>query len=194
MLTVLVLVAAMDVTVSPSQAAGQDITITLSQEMVGRFAQIIMPVTLRGTEIVSVSAPIVGTIRVKAPWVAVVNNPKVTIKRYAATFDADVTVQSGPLQYRDKVHGTLSVTFDKRRNQVVIKVKQAFLNLKVQQVGAGAVRKVDVTDRLPNFEIPVAFPSPILKVGNRSVRVETDPKVSFGDRAVVITSRVNFAR
>ncbi|MFQ5904702.1 MAG: hypothetical protein ACE5JO_13535 [Candidatus Binatia bacterium] len=191
-LTVLVFGAAMGVTVSPSQAAGPDITITLSQETVGRFAQIVMPVTLRGTETVSVSAPILGTIQVNVAWVAVASNPKIAIKRDAATFDADVTVRASPLQYKDKVHGSLNATFDKRRNQVVIKVKQAFLNLRVQQAGVGTVTKVDVTDRLPNFEIPVAFPAPILKVGKRTVRVETDPKVIFGDGLVIITSKINF--
>lgn len=171
----------------PNQA---DIAVFVSQQTVTQLANAVMPLTLRGTEVAKVTVPVAGEIEVKVPWVAVVSNPKIVIIKDAAQFDADVAVTAGPLNYKDTVHGDLDVTYDKKKNQLVIKVNKAVMNLKLRPEQGPAMIKVDVADQLPLIDLPVGLPSPVLKVAKKAVRLELDPKVGYQEGAVAVTSSV----
>ena len=190
-ITTLILTALLAVS-RPSQAAESEMTIILSAESLERCAQVIMPLKLQGTQTAGVSLPVVGTLRADIRWVAVVKNPKITITKEAATFVADVDVQSGPLQYADKVDGVLEASFDKRRNQIVIVVKKAFVNLKMQQGPATTSVKLDVSSQMPPLQFPVGLPNPVLKVGKETVRIEMDPQLSLDTGALVVKSKLEF--
>ncbi len=90
---------------APDSNLSADLEITVSQDAVTRIAAAAMPLTLRGTSPVRVEVPVVGFVEVEAFWVAVVSNPKISIEKDAARFEADVAVAVAPLKYEDKVHG-----------------------------------------------------------------------------------------
>ena len=153
-----------------------------------------MPLTLRGTSPVRVELPVVGFVEVEASWVAVVSNPKISIEKDAARFEADVAVAVAPLNYEDKVHGELDVNYDKKKNQLFVKIKDVTLNLNLQHEGVGATAKVDITDQMPPIELPVGLPNPVLKIARKTVRVELSPRIEYLEGRVRVSSPLKLVK
>ena len=162
-----------------------DITIIVSRETLQRFAQIAMPLRLRGTKSAKIKAPVVGSIGVKVPWTAIVNNPEISIKNGKALFDADVVITSGPLRYKDKVHGHLEAAYDRKNNRIVTIVKGAVIALNVRRGGVRGAIKLDISERLPEVQLPVALPEPMLKIQKKTVHLTYDPSFTFAEDANV---------
>lgn len=165
-----------------------DAEIFLSQDAVTRIAAASMPLTLQGTNKARVAAPVIGVSEVEASWTAIISNPRITIEKDAASFDADAAVSIGSLNYKHKVHGQLDMIFDKKKNQIVVKTNNVAMNLNLKQEGRGAAVKVDISDEMPQIEFRVGLPTSVLKLGKKTVRVELSPKVEYLEGRVRISS------
>ena len=168
--------------------APADLEITLSEDAVTRIAAAAMPLTLQGTNTAKVEVPVIGFVEVKATWTAVVSNPKITITTDTVSFEADAAVSVAPLNYQDKVHGKVDVIYDKKKNQLVVKMKDVAMNVNLRHNGGGATVKVDITDQMPPLELPIGLPPPVLKVAKKTVRVELSPKIEYLEGKVRVSS------
>lgn len=167
-----------------------DLVLRVSEAALQRFAQAAQPFTLQGRESVKVSAPVIGTVSMEVPWTGVVTNPRITVRANQQLFASDVTVKAGPLQYHDTITGRLEASWDDRARAIVVRVKEAKLNVRLGQGAPTAA--VDVSDRVPAFVLPVQFADPSVEVEQKSIRVRTQPKMSFEDGALVVTSDLLF--
>lgn len=167
--------------------ATPDISIAITEATIGRFANAMMPLTLRGTRNITIGVPVVGAIDIQIPWVVVVTNPRVSLQEGRALFDADVDLQAGPLRSRERISGALVASFDLENRQIVMSAQEAFLTLRSQQ-GPGAEARLDVAERMPPFRIPVSLPKPVIQLGEKSIRVTTDPQVQFAEKMLLVTT------
>ena len=173
---------------TPRSEPPSDLEIVLSQDAVTRIAAAATPLTLQGTNTAKVEFPVVGFVEVEANWAAVVSNPKNSFEKDAARFEADAAVSAEPLRYQDKVRGKLDVTYDKKKNRLLVTMKEVAMKLNLRREGVGASIKVDITDQLPLIELPVGLPHPVLKVAKRTVRVELSPKIEYLEGMVKVSS------
>lgn len=172
--------------------APPDLVATLTQETIQRFAQVLMPVTIRGNEPVRINVPVVGRVDLNVDWTAVVNDVRITIHRGSATLDAEVAAQVGPVRYTDKVRGALTVHIDPARRKIILTVQEAMFTLRTKRGGNVAAVRVDLSKHLKPLELPLQFLDHTVPIAGKGVRIETFPDLTLDEGMVVIRTYLRF--
>ena len=70
-------------------------------------------------------------------------------------------------------------------------IKDALLQLRIPG-GGDAVVKINIADQLPVWDLPIMLPSPELRIGEKRIRVEMNPRIKFELGQIVVTSALRF--
>ena len=166
----------------------ENITCRIEEETVQRFSDAVFPMVLTGKKRVTVK--ILGAaVSQDFPWEATVSKPVITINQESQTFSADVRVDSVSAFWEGKVAGRLVISYDPKKNVVIIQVADAIVPV---TIGAITV-EIDVSKEIPDLSFQVMSPQLTIPFRGKTIRVQTKPHIEFEDGAIVVKTDVAFA-
>ena len=167
--------------------AGENITCRLEQEVVQQFSDAVFPMVMAGKKRVSVQV-LGASVSQDIPWKATITRPVITISADSQAFSADVKVDSVAASWQGKVNGRLVISYDEKRNAVVIHVADAIVPVTVGPI----TLEIDVSKEVPDLPFQVMVPEMSIPFRGKKIRVETRPHIEFEDSAIVVKTDVAF--
>jgi len=99
------------------------------------------------------------TFLVKGTYKWTVMNPQIKLTDKKALFDADLKVETGSLQYTDKIQGDFSVTYNQQTNKLELKLTNAFYEIYTKILGQKIIlKKINLADY---YNYPFLFDGPM---------------------------------
>jgi len=167
--------------------AGESITCRIEQEVVQQFSDAVFPMVMAGKKRVSVQV-LGASVSQDIPWKATVTRPVITISADSQAFSADVKVDSVAASWQGKVNGRLVISYDEKRNAVVIHVADAIVPVTVGPL----TLEIDVSKEVPDLPFQVMVPEMSIPFRGKKIRVETRPHIEFEESAIVVKTDVTF--
>lgn len=170
-----------------------DASIVISQETLNKFLSAIGEVKSSGSFNIS---------GVKGNYTWIVKNPKITISKDKARFQAEVSVslKLPPISYSTPAYGDVSIRYNSEDNKIYVKVEKVAFEISFNILG----RKITVgeVDISKFYQISFTFPGPkpfeaISEVNmpdgsKKKIRIESLPILNLDDGKIIVGSTINF--
>ena len=168
--------------------ADENITCRIEQKVVQQFSDTVFPMVMTGKKRVAVKV-LGAAVSQDIPWKATISNPIITINADSQTFVADVKVDSLSASWKGEVNGHLIISYDEKRNAVIIHVADAIVPVTVGPL----TLEIDVSEEVPELPFQIMVPEMSIPFRDKIIRVKTTkPRIEFEDSAIVVKTDVEF--
>ena len=169
--------------------ADENITCRIEQKVVQQFSDTVFPMVMTGKKRAAVQV-LGASVSQDIPWKATISNPIITINADSQIFAADVKVNSLSTSWKGEVNGGLIISYNEKRNAVVIHVTDAIVPVTVGPL----TFEIDVSKEVPDLPFQIMVPEMSIPFRDKKIRVKTTkPRIEFEDSAIVVKTDVEFA-
>ena len=152
-----------------------DMSVYISERMVNKM--LLSMGRISNTESYKVSM-------IQGTYTWVLENPKIRLERNKASFVADISVDSGPLKYKDKVTGAIEVKYNSNTDKIELRLAKALVEIKTKVLGKEIlIKTIDIAEY---FKTPFLFDGPL------SFQEDFIFRMPDGSKKKITTQLLNF--